>query len=154
MGFEGIQFSWSAKDLIQHRPWVSNEGRLAPALSYIYREAAYDVGTGTGDHQWLIDNAIFGGAEYHFQRDIQGKPVGPLHKVIFLFETMLPEQATDKIREAAVSKWGSKGETLSDEFGLSYDRWKTPTAEVRLYYSPIGAIPEALEIINPAVPAM
>src|SRR5690606_35086210 len=99
-GFSHLSLSWTAEDLVRERPWVIHEGRLTPQLAYIYREAAYDVGTGRGDNPWLIANTIFGAVEYHFQRDQEGRPIGPLHKAIFLFEVSLPKDAVQKIREA------------------------------------------------------
>jgi hypothetical protein len=152
LGFEGISFDWGAADLVASRPWVVNEARLAPPLAYVYREAAYDAGTGRGDNPWLIDNSTFGVVEYHFQRDAQGLPVGPLHKVAFVFEVSLPKDAVAQVREAGEEKWGTV-QTKQDAFQLSYDLWELPEAEVRFFYSPGGAVAESLEIVNRRVPA-
>jgi hypothetical protein len=154
LGFEEISMSWRAEDLIRERPWVVNEGRIAPQLSYIYREAAYDAGTGRGDNPWLIANSVFGAVEYHFQRDAQGSPVGPLHKIIFLFELGLPKEAVQQIRAAGDAKWGEH-KTELDPFQISFDRWAGPEGlDVLFHYSPGGSIAESLELLSETVPAL
>jgi hypothetical protein len=147
VGFEGVSLDWTASDLIKNRPWVSNEGDLAPHLSYMYREAAYGVATGQQNNKWLIENKIFGVVEYHFQRDNTGKPIGPLYKVVFIFEVRLPKEAVAQIREAGSSQWGEM-KTAKDDFGLEFNQWSTPEADIHFYYSPSGAIAESIEIIH------
>jgi hypothetical protein len=147
VGFTSVDLDWRAEDLIKHRPWVSNEGNFAPYLSYLYREASYGVATGQFNNQWLIDHKVFNSIEYHFQHDSTGKPTGPLHKVVFIFEVSLPKEAVEQIRKAASVQWG-EFELTKDEFGLEFTRWKQENAEIRFYYSPTGSIPETIEIIR------
>jgi hypothetical protein len=153
-GFENVLFSWTAADLVRERPWVVSESKLSPQLSFVYREAAYDTGTGRGDNAWLIANPIIGAVEYHFKRDTAGMPVGALHKIIFLLEANLPkDKSLDEIRYAGDAKWGKREKKL-DQFQFPYDLWVSPKDfDVVFRYSSGETYAQAIELISKTTPA-